>query len=150
LWLVVAGSILAHADLTHAEPAPGAQLVESPAEIRLTFSEPLAPDSRIVLLAEGFQPIGGIATETDPAQPEVLFAPLPALEPGAYTVQWTAASADGHAISGSYSFSFGSTSEAEDGSLSRIAANWPWLLTLIALLIGLLLALSARRRGNRA
>ena len=44
----------AHTELVNADPAPGAQLAESPTEIRLTFSEPAGAASQIVLLADGF------------------------------------------------------------------------------------------------
>lgn len=97
----------AHAELVAAEPAAGAALSASPAEIRLTFNEPVTPDSQIVLYGEGFQPIPGLAAQLEPANPAEVYAAVPELAPGGYTVQWTAVSADGHEISGSYSFSVG-------------------------------------------
>ncbi len=95
----------AHAELLAAEPAPGAQLPVSPSEVRLTFTEPVGAQSRILVFAEGFQAVEGLVSQNSTAQPETLYVPLPELEPGVYTVQWSAISDDGHEISGTYSFS---------------------------------------------
>jgi copper transport protein len=102
---------LAHAELVEAEPAPGAQLAAPPAEIRLTFSEPIEGKSNVIVLGEGFAPVDGIQPQLDTVRPQQLYASLPPLEPGTYTVQWSAVSEDGHEISGSYSFSIGRVSE---------------------------------------
>lgn len=112
---------LAHSELAGSQPSPGAQLAESPAEIQLTFTEPVNAESRIVVLAEGFQAVGGVEAQVDALNPAVVRAPLPVLEPGAYTVQWTASSADGHEISGSYTFSVGEAA----GEASEEDANMP-------------------------
>lgn len=102
---LLGGRALAHSELVAAEPAPGAQLTASPAEIRLTFSEPVAASSRIVVMGENFQQVEGLVPQFNPEEPQVVYTPLPTLTEGVYTVQWTAASDDGHEISGSYSFS---------------------------------------------
>ncbi len=109
-----APSALAHADLVSADPPPGARLDASPAEIRLTFGEPLLPGSTFVVFGEDFQEIAGISPTLDPQSPEQLSAAVPTLPPGTYTVQWTAFSADGDEVSGSYSFSIAGPS-ARDG-----------------------------------
>jgi methionine-rich copper-binding protein CopC len=106
LFLAVDG-VAAHAELVVAEPEPGAQLTDAPVEIRLTFSEPVAARSNIVVLGDGFAPVEGLIPQFSPDRPEQVYVPLPSLEPGTYTVQWTAVSSDGHEISGSYSFSIG-------------------------------------------
>jgi methionine-rich copper-binding protein CopC len=129
---VICGSILlltntaayAHAQLLQASPAPGAQLVDSPAEIRLTFSEPLLAGSRITVYGQNFSPTIELAPEIAGAE---LFAAVPPLEPGDYTVQWTAVSQDGHPLSGSYTF-----------TLIPANGSWDifplWLLALLILL----------------
>jgi methionine-rich copper-binding protein CopC len=154
----VIGPALAHSELTDSHPAPGAQLAESPAEIQLTFSEPVTAGSRIVVLAEGFQSVGGVEAQVDTLNPAVIRAPLPDLEPGAYTVQWTASSADGHEISGSYTFSVGeaagdaSQGEADTPStaegLSTPGSNTLWWVALIVggVLITLLILYRSIRR----
>ncbi len=159
LGLVVVGPAAAHAELLSASPAPGAQLAESPAEIRLTFSEPVATTSAIVLLAEGFQPVEGLVGQFSADRPQEIFVPLPELAAGVYTVQWTAASGDGHEISGTYSFSVGlvtpgvatvaptaaaAQTEQDGGS----GVGW-WLGGLLAVAVGAPLLIVALRRARR-
>ncbi len=156
------GQALAHSELVAAEPAPGAQLAESPAEIRLTFSEPVAASSQIVVMGENFQQVEGLVPQFNPEQPQVVYTPLPPLAEGTYTVQWTAASDDGHEISGSYSFSV--TPAASGGATNAnvqeptVAEKTPaprsilWLGALGLMVVGLPLIffvfLRAPRRRN--
>lgn len=155
--LVLAGSVAAHSDLVAAEPAPGAQLAESPAEIRLTFSEPVAATSQIVLMAENFEPVEGLVPQFNAARPDQVYAPLPELAPGLYTVQWIAASDDGHEISGSYSFGVGLVTPGAPGSgetgitasQTGVGMSNAWLLALIGVAVLIPLALVMVRRGRR-
>ena len=106
-WLaVLATPVLAHAELTAAEPAADAVSTTAPTELRLTFSEPveLAFTTLKVTDAAGaevaIQPLA-----LDPANPQVLVAPLgAAAAAGSYKVEWTAVAADGHKSSGEYAF----------------------------------------------
>jgi methionine-rich copper-binding protein CopC len=132
--------------LIDSRPAPGAQLAEPPAEIRLTFSEPPGAQSQILLMAEGFQPVEGITAQVDPVQSEQVFASLPPLEPGNYTVQWSAVSEDGHEISGSYSFSIAATAAESRGLFTMLTDQWPFLLALLVLVVGAPLVVRAARR----
>jgi len=160
--LVAVRPAAAHSDLVQAEPPPGAQLAESPAEIRLTFSEPVADNSRIDLLTDEFERIEGLVPQFNPEQPEQIYSPVPPLEPGVYTVQWAAVSDDGHEISGSYSFSVGAgqdTSEAGTAAEPEAAtepandqndtsrSSW-WLGALVLVAIGLPLILILVRKGS--
>lgn len=93
----------AHAHLKHAEPAAGAMLKASPAQIELQFSEGVEPAfSGIEVAPQGRKridlpkPAGQGATLT-----VKLDAPLP---PGTYVVRWHATSTDTHHTSGSYKF----------------------------------------------
>lgn len=156
LALVAVGPAAAHAELVSASPAPGAQLAESPAEIRLTFSEPVASSSAILLLAADFQPIEVVA-QFDASRPQEIYAPLPELAPGVYTVQWTAASNDGHEIGGTYSFSVGLVTPGAETVAPTVAAagsnganpvGW-WLVALIVLAVGAPLLVVALRRARR-
>lgn len=148
--LAAVGSAAAHTELTQSDPAPGAQLAESPAEIRLTFSEPAGARSQIVLLAEGFQAVAGVTARMDPARPEQVYAPLPPLAPGDYTVQWSATAEDGHEISGSYSFSVAATAAESRGPFAFVSDQWPWLLALVAIAVGAPLVIRAsRKRASR-
>ncbi len=49
--------------------------------------------------------VEGISPEVDLAIPSEMIASIPPLQPGTYTLQWTAISADGHSATGSFSFS---------------------------------------------
>ena len=100
-WLPVAE---AHAELVSAYPAPGAQLDAAPAEIRLMFSERIGSGSSIQLYGPQFRSVAGVRSGPDPATPELLRGFPPALAPDIYTVEWNAASLDGHTVSGSYAF----------------------------------------------
>ncbi len=160
LCLVAVGSVAAHAELVSASPAPGAQLAESPAEIRLTFNEPVATTSAIVLLAEGFQPVEGLVGQFSADRPQEIFVPLPELAAGVYTVQWTAASGDGHEISGTYSFSVGLVTPGPATAAAPTAAVAPteqdgssgvgwWLGGLLVVAVGAPLLIVALRRMRR-
>lgn len=164
LFVGLARPASAHSDLVQAEPPPGAQLAESPSEIRLTFSEPVAADSRIDLLTDEFQRIEGLVPQFNPAQPEQVYSPVPPLEPGVYTVQWAAVSDDGHEISGSYSFSVGSEAgDTDDAGITTQAgpvdepaeeqadtsrSSW-WLAALGLVAVGLPLLLVLLRKNGR-
>ena len=153
--LILAASavmVAAHAELIDAQPAPGAELAESPAEIRLTFSEAIGPQSEILLFGEGFQAISGVEAQNDPNDPAVIFATLPALDSDNYTVQWTAMSDDGHEISGTYSFSVGAevgesdhAMDAHSNSESTTTGSTPWSLLAIGLIGGALLLILVLR-----
>jgi len=99
LWVPQA---LAHASLVSADPAPGATVPSTLAGIRLTFDEPLVFGSTLTLFTNGFQNVGGITSQIEG---KVLRTTLVGrLAPGTYTVQWKAATADGHSVEGSYQF----------------------------------------------
>jgi methionine-rich copper-binding protein CopC len=117
---------LAHSQPLKLEPTPGARLNQSPPEIRLTFSEPIHPDATISLFPqENFIPITGIMAQQDPGNPAQIFAPLPRLAPGTYTVQWQIQSSDGHTLTGTYAFNIR-------------PALWPTLLPWLSIPIILL------------
>jgi methionine-rich copper-binding protein CopC len=140
--------VAAHTELVEARPAPGAQLRQSPAEVRLTFNEPLAAGSRVELLTDSFEPVAGQTLQFDPAAPQEIAAQLPPLPAGTYTVQWMAVSTDEHTLTGTYSFSV-----APAASLLPGRVGW-WIavggLILLALVIWLLLrGMDRRRPGGR-
>ena len=114
--------VLAHSELVTAVPAPGATIATMPAEIRLTFSEPLATGSTFQLFGQDFQPIAGISAMIDPNSPEDLVAAAPSLLPGDYTVQWTSVAHDGDTLSGSYTFTL--LAEApNDGRVGELTSS---------------------------
>ena len=130
----------AHAELLAADPAPGAVLARSPPEIRLTFSEALRAGSTFVVFGEGFAQVPGFSPAIVTESPEQLVAAIPALAPGAYTVQWMAVTGDGHEVSGSYSFRVEGQADKRGGLVLL------WGLAAGILLAVLVLYRSARRR----
>src|SRR5512134_1464351 len=76
------GLALAHVELLGSVPAAGAQLAESPAEIRLTFNGDLHADSNFILFAERFQAVPGVTGRVDPDAPAQLVATGVNLTPG--------------------------------------------------------------------
>ena len=87
--------------LERSSPAANSR-VTAPAEIRLTFSEPIEPRfSRVRLAKEGGQ---RVATGTAVVVRNQLILPLPRLAPGKYLVSWSVVSVDSHKIEGAFSF----------------------------------------------
>ena len=115
----------AHAILVSAEPDTGASLPESPANITLTFSEPVGADSQIKLTGADFRPISDLSTTQQP-QPNVLSVDLPPLDAGVYTVEYDTLSVDGHIIRGAYEFAV----VDEGGFFGRI--DWQTILLGVA------------------
>jgi len=98
-------SAWAHAHLEATQPAADSKTAEV-REIRLVFSEPIEPRlSTIRLESREDRAVVEPAAEIDPGNPKVLVLHLfERLPPGAYTVRWVAVAADGHRMSGNYSF----------------------------------------------
>ena len=82
-------------------PADGAVLEASPEQIMIQFGHAMTPQMvRLTTLT-------GEVIELDPgekAATDHLMLPVPALQPDDYTVDWRAAGANGHVMSGSFSF----------------------------------------------
>lgn len=102
--LLGARPVSAHAELLATSPAAGDQLETSPAEITLTFSEAVELPEVSLLDATG-TPVD-IGAPVQPAA-ESIVAPVPSLADGGYVVAWKAVSADGHPVSGSFTFAVG-------------------------------------------
>jgi methionine-rich copper-binding protein CopC len=80
---------MAHGELLTAEPMPGTTLTAAPAEIHLSFGEPLATTGTFLVWADNFQQLPDIGAAVDRQSPKQLVAPVPGLTPGPYTFQWT-------------------------------------------------------------
>lgn len=111
-WLVlpVAAALLlspqpsaAHARLQTASPPASSRLDRSPSEIKLSFTEAIEVRlSRITVRSGGQLQTPGISPV--PGDPRSCIAAITPLKSGAYIVDWRVVSRDGHAMSGSYSF----------------------------------------------
>ncbi len=104
--LAVASVAAAHPLPKATSPAPNAVLTTSPAEIRMTFSEPLvAAFSGLELKTQAGAPVAIGASAVDRKNRRQLFAPVTAaLAEGTYVVNWHAVAADTHHVAGHFSF----------------------------------------------
>ena len=134
---------IAHTNLIDSVPAPGEVLDQSPSEVRLIFNEGLGPESSFEIFAEGFKRVEGILVDVDPASSSEMIASIPPLQPGTYTLQWTAISPDGHSATGSFSFAISASKERLD-----IKAIW-WVLPVGVLISGsIVFGIMRGRRKN--
>src|SRR5437016_5445438 len=117
--LTVAGAA-AHADLISSEPAAGSTVAGSPSVIRLSFSQPLLSTSAIQLFTGQFVPVTGLNTVV--AGSEMQAALGRPLAPATYTVQWSAATDDGHTTEGSYQFAVAPPSATGANRLAALVA----------------------------
>ncbi|MEV6589672.1 copper resistance CopC family protein [Streptomyces acidicola] len=101
----------AHTDLDSASPAAESALAELPPRITLTFSDPMTQKYAKVAVTD---PDGKSAATDEPevSGNEVSLALDPASPAGRYTVGYRVVSADGHPVSGSYSFTVEAASES--------------------------------------
>src|SRR6185312_11428584 len=100
----------AHAALVASDPADGAVLAKAPAELSLTFDEPVSP-----LILKLVEPGGSEAALGKPrfdGNRLVLAAPHD-LEQGSYVLSWRVISEDGHPVGGAVVFSIGMPSGSE-------------------------------------
>lgn len=110
LTVAVPGSASAHAQLVSTDPADGAVVPAAPAELTLTFNEPvrLVEDTVRVL-----DPAGADLDVNTRAVDAQVIAELPSDVPdGTYVVSWRVISADSHPVAGAFTFSVGAPSES--------------------------------------
>jgi methionine-rich copper-binding protein CopC len=101
--LAGAGAAQAHSTLVSTDPADGSTVGIVPAQVTLTFSEPVEPlGTQVVVLApDGRTVSSGDAVLAGTSVSEALVSGLPA---GAYRVEWRITSSDGHPVSGTFGF----------------------------------------------
>jgi copper transport protein len=95
--------IALHTELISSKPADGDSLTTSPPEVRLVFSGPVEPALSVIRLVTA----DGAQLELNPSgenESQVLVARLPGLGNGAYTIEWSTVSADGHNVEGRLAF----------------------------------------------
>src|SRR5690625_6874416 len=93
----------AHAQRLESDPPDGEQLDEAPASVELTFNEHIEQiGSQVVITdADGNEVQDGDPLIEGPALTQDLLEERPE---GEYTVQWRVVSADGHPVSGEFTF----------------------------------------------
>lgn len=95
----------AHAKIESSQPKADSELQSAPKEIRLRFNEALEPAfSKIELFDANNVQVGLPKPELDKTSHKVLFAALPALQPGQYRVRWSTMALDGHKAKGQFVF----------------------------------------------
>ncbi len=117
----LAGPAAAHVSLTGTTPAAGSQVDAAPTQVELTYSAALLEVGNAVQVTG---PSGPLDLEPVQVAERSLVQPLPAdLPPGEYTVQWRAASGDGHPIEGTFAFT--STAAAPTSSAPATTTSAP-------------------------
>ncbi|NML59832.1 copper homeostasis periplasmic binding protein CopC [Massilia sp. RP-1-19] len=105
LAATMSSAAFAHAKLEASTPKANEIVAPAPKEVRLQFNEPLEMAFSKIKLVDGkgaaIQPL---KVAVDKANAKVMVASLPALTRGAYRVQWTTLTRDGHKVKGEFSF----------------------------------------------
>jgi copper transport protein len=148
----------AHAELTVAEPAPNGSVVSAPERLRLTFSEPIDPETASIELLDTQQrPVSGLGLVIVTPDGRTVERTLPELGPGVFTVSYQVVSTvDGHATAGIHAFLVDPTGAAPPPADSvvasspsvdgfTVAARWVALAALLVALGAMLLWLNAGR-----
>ena len=105
--LAVSGPALAHAKLVKSNPAAEAT-VKSPKTITLTFNERVVPAfSKFELSMPAHRMDIPVTTTVSRDGKRIVGTVGSRLMKGSYRVSWIAAGADGHKMTGSYSFKVG-------------------------------------------
>jgi methionine-rich copper-binding protein CopC len=95
----------AHAKLQASTPKADSVVSPAPAQLRLQFNEPLElPFSKVRLVDDKGAVAEPSKTAVDAADPKTLVAALPVLHPGAWRVQWSTVTRDGHKVKGEFGF----------------------------------------------
>lgn len=155
--LGLAGPAAAHNTLVGSDPANGAQLATGPAEVRLTFDQPVRAGYNTITV------VGPGGTYWTDGQVRVegtsVVAPVRPLGPaGTYTVGYRVLSNDGHPVPGKVEFRLtapGSGTPAPPPATAEHSAPeqsgggmpvWPWIAGAgVLVVLGLVLALRLGR-----
>lgn len=140
--LLGAPAASAHAARVAAEPAEHAALRASPARVSATFNEALQPAFANMTVVG---PDNNLWSEGDPSVAgAVLSVGVRPLGPaGTYTVNYRVTSADGHVVSGSWSFDLTVAGAGTPGPAASSPAKsdggivvWPFVLVAVVLIGG--------------
>ena len=144
--LVLPASAWAHAALLQTVPVASKTVNSAPPEVRLTYSEPVAPKFAIVSVTDsaGRQVTSGPPAAA-PGAPQTLVTPLKQIPEGWYLVFWRVISADGHPVRGAFTFAVGPNPgpppQFRVPSLSETATTTQLLIGRWAMFLSLLSAL---------
>ncbi len=152
---------LAHAELDHANPTPGARVRSPPARVTTVFTEPLNRQLSTAALFSTRSRHRVDAAVRFGAPNELVLSPTRRLPVGAYVVRWhTVSILDGHALNGSFGFGVRVAALARAKSLqqgplaragwARAALSAVWYAALFFFGGGLLGAVALRSRPRPA
>ncbi|MFB9836355.1 copper resistance CopC family protein [Actinoallomurus acaciae] len=163
--LATAAPAEAHTTLTSSDPAKGAS-VAAPAQIRLTYADPVRFPGVVLLDAKGGHHETGKASAVDNHVTQQVGG---GLAPGVYTVGWRVVAEDGHPVTGEYKFtvkgggspsaasgvapSSAPASPAAEPAQHTSSAGWWWIglvVVVLAVIGGALALLRRRSAGGRA
>ncbi|MFI8305550.1 copper resistance CopC/CopD family protein [Streptomyces sp. NPDC085927] len=166
LFLAVTGALLAgaapvsaHAALTGSDPRQGAVVDKAPAQVSLTFSEPVAVSDDALRVLD---PKGERVDKGDPAGTSgttYTVQLLGGLPDGTYTVTYQVVSADSHPVAGAFTFSVGAPSETsveasaqspDDGLIGSLYSAGRYLsyAGFVVMVGGAAFVLACWRRGS--
>jgi copper resistance protein C len=137
-----AGAASAHATRIATDPAGDAALTASPARVSATFNETLQKQFAAMTIVG---PDGNLWSEGDPrVEGAVLSVGARPLGPsGTYTVNYRVTSADGHVVSGSWSFSLTVAGNGTPGPAASTPEAtgegipvWPFYVAAIVIIAG--------------
>ena len=141
--LAGAGAASAHATRIASDPVENAELTQSPAKVSATFNEALQSEFAAMTVVG---PDGNLwSTGTPEVSGAILSVGVRPLGPsGAYTVNYRVTSADGHAVSGSWSFSLTAAGTGTPGPSASTPAGtsgtsddeipvWPFLVVAVVI-----------------
>ncbi|HUC63232.1 MAG TPA: copper resistance protein CopC [Alphaproteobacteria bacterium] len=95
----------AHAFLSHASPAVGSTVKESPPALELWYTEEVEPAfCKVELLDGAGKRVDHGGLKAAPGDKAELILPVPHLAPGTYKVVWHAVSVDTHRTQGDFTF----------------------------------------------
>lgn len=143
--ILTAGTANAHAARVSVDPAENAAMATGPARVRATFNEDLQTTFAAMTVVG---PDGNLWTSGQPqVQGPVVSVGVRPLGPaGSYTVNYRVTSADGHVVSGSWSFRLTATGTGTPGPAADAANNapddvpvWPFAVGAVVLVGGAVL-----------
>ena len=105
LFFAAQSSAWAHAFLDHADPKVGSTMTNSPAQIKLWFTQNLEPvfSSVVVQDVQGKE-VDKKDMHQDASDKSLLIVSVPSLPDGIYTVIWHVVSVDTHRTQGRFKF----------------------------------------------
>jgi copper transport protein len=103
----------AHATFDRSDPQPNSVLADSPTEIRIWFTEPLEfEESSVRLFDETGHELPGITVEKGEGEKSLVAPLMEPLANGTYSVVWkNISAADGHPLSGYFTFTVGTQAD---------------------------------------